>query len=73
MVEGTSVIASSGDIHDATYTGGRLGVFLFGQPAVFWSHLVARCVDAQNEALYLDGDGDCVEMSNVSTLGIQER
>jgi len=43
------------------------------QRAVTWSQLIARCVAVENEALYLDGDGDYVEMRTVAELGLQER
>ena len=72
-MEGTNEIMNSGDIYDFTITGGRLGVFVFEQPSVQWSYLVARCVDMENEALYLDGVGDYIEMSNVTALGLEER
>lgn len=64
---------NSGDIYDSSITGGRLGVFVFEQPKVQWSYLVAKCMDNQNEALYLDGVDDYVEISNITALGLEER
>ena len=71
--QGTQEIMNSGDVYDFSITGGRLGLFVFGQPKVQWSNLVARCVDNVNVALYLDGVEDYVQIGNVSALGLLER
>ncbi|ELU16244.1 hypothetical protein CAPTEDRAFT_153142 [Capitella teleta] len=72
VTQGTHEIMNSGDLFDFSITGGRLGLFVFGQPNVQWSNIVARCVDNQNEALYLDGIEDYVQISNISSLQLLE-
>ena len=70
--EGTEVI-NSGDLYDTTIQGGKLGVFLFDQNDVSWSQLIARCLQSQNWALYLDGVDDYVELSTISHYDMDER
>lgn len=38
-------MTESGDVYDTTITGGRLGMFVFGQQDVIWSRLEARGAD----------------------------
>lgn len=43
--EGEVVLVDSGDVYDTTITGGRLGLFVYGQQNVIWSRLQANCQD----------------------------
>ncbi|XP_076289323.1 cartilage oligomeric matrix protein-like [Lasioglossum baleicum] len=44
LYQGANLIADSGDLHDATLKGGRLGVYCFSQEQITWSNLEYRCV-----------------------------
>ncbi|CAC5415336.1 THBS2S [Mytilus coruscus] len=46
-----SFLADSGDIYDTSITGGRVGVYQFGQESVLWSDLKVQCLPRENKAL----------------------
>nr|AXL14330.1 mega-thrombospondin [Nematostella vectensis] len=70
VFQGETVLTDSGDLYDTTITGGRLGMFVFGQEDVIWSRLEAKCADRVNQALYFDGVGDHVVLPSLNTIGL---
>lgn len=68
-----SLLADSGDIYDTRITGGRVGVYQFGQGVILWSDLRIQCLPSENKALYLDGIDDYVTITNISHLDIYRR
>ena len=73
VVQGTSTIIDSGELWDTTISGGRLGVMTFGIGQTSFSNLVARCVDQESLALYLNGTGEYVEIGDITTRQMEER
>ncbi|XP_053385183.1 uncharacterized protein LOC123535929 [Mercenaria mercenaria] len=71
IYQGTSLVCDSGDLYDSTITGGRVGVFQFGEFPVIWSDLKVNCLDHTNQGLYLDGTDDYVELDDAVTLGME--
>ena len=63
----------SGAIYDMTITGGRVGVFQFGDFPVIFSNLKVFCLEHTNQALYLDGVDDYITLDDVTTLEMEER
>ncbi|XP_076289321.1 cartilage oligomeric matrix protein-like isoform X1 [Lasioglossum baleicum] len=43
LYQGANLIADSGDLHDLTLKGGRLGVYCFSQEKITWSDMDYRC------------------------------
>ena len=43
--QGEKILTDSGNIYNTLLTGGRLGMFVYGQHDVIWSRLEARCSD----------------------------
>ena len=41
--QGNAIISDSGYIYDNTMTGGKVGLFTFGQGNVIWSKLSIKC------------------------------
>ena len=50
-----------------------MGVFQFGEFPVIWSYLKVLCQEHLNQALYLDGVDDYVELDNIPTLKMEDR
>ncbi|CAG2227703.1 THBS2S [Mytilus edulis] len=67
-----SLLADSGDIYDTSITGGRVGVYQFGQESVLWSDLKVQCIPRDNKALYLDGVDDYIVLTNITRLDIYQ-
>ncbi|XP_052067581.1 uncharacterized protein LOC127706896 isoform X1 [Mytilus californianus] len=67
-----SLLADSGDIYDTSITGGRVGVYQFGQESVLWSDLKVQCLPRENKALYLDGVDDYIVLTNITRLDIYQ-
>ena len=45
IMQGEKILTDSGNIYNTALTGGRLGMFVFGQHDVIWSRLEVRCSD----------------------------
>ncbi|XP_073822840.1 cartilage oligomeric matrix protein-like [Musca autumnalis] len=43
LFENDRMILDSGNVHDSTLKGGRLGVFCYSQPNIIWSDLSYKC------------------------------
>ncbi|XP_071121963.1 uncharacterized protein [Mytilus edulis] len=65
-----SLLIDSGDIYDTSITGGRVGVFQFGQQMSLWSDLKVKCIDRENMAIYFSGSSDYVSLTNIGDLNI---
>lgn len=68
-----SLLIDSSDIYDTSITGGRVGVFQFGQQMPLWSDLKVECLDRESLALYFNGSGDYVSLTDIGSLGIYHR
>ena len=66
-------MVDSGALYDPTISGGRVGVFQFGEFPVIWSYLKVFCLEHLNQGLYLDGVDDFVELDDIPTLEMEER
>ena len=73
VYQGYTQIVDSGDLYDPTISGGRVGVFQFGEFPVIWSYLKVLCQEHLNQGLYLDGVDDYVELDNIPTLKMEDR
>nr|XP_054757339.1 uncharacterized protein LOC129263455 [Lytechinus pictus] len=69
---GDVTLTDSGDLYDTTFLGGRLGVFVYDQPDVTFSHMKYECADRLNQALQFDGDDDYVILPGIQSLDIDE-
>ncbi|XP_072182297.1 uncharacterized protein [Diadema setosum] len=65
-------LTDTGDLYDSTFLGGRLGVFVYDQPDVVFSHMRYDCADRLNQALQFDGVDDYVILPGIQTLDIDE-
>lgn len=43
--QGAQLLSDSGTVFDSTFSGGRLGVFVYDQPNVIWSKMKVKCVE----------------------------
>jgi syndecan 4 len=73
IYQGTNLICDSGDLYEASITGGRVGVLQFGEFPVIWSNLQVDCLEHTNHGLYFDGVDDYVELNDAVTLGMENR
>ena len=73
MYQGYTQLVDSGALYDSTISGGRLGVFQFGEYPVIWSYLQVKCLEHLNQGLYLDGLDDFVELDNITKLRMEDR
>ena len=67
------MLTDSGDIYDTSITGGRVGVYQFGQRMGLWSDIKVKCVDRQNMALKFNGTDDYVMLTNLTDFNIDKR
>lgn len=72
MYDVKSLLVDSGYIYDTSITGGRVGVYQFGQQTL-WSNLKVQCLERQIKAMYFDGVDDYITLTNISTLNIYKR
>lgn len=73
VYSGPTLLVHSGDIYDATITGGRLGVFQFGEYPMIWSYLRVDCLEHTNHGLHFDGVDDYVHLDDAVTIGLENR
>ena len=73
MYQGYTQLVDSGALYDSTISGGRVGVFQFGEYPVIWSYLQIKCLEHLNQGLYLDGVDDFVELDNITKLRMEDR
>ncbi|EDV28773.1 uncharacterized protein TRIADDRAFT_20056 [Trichoplax adhaerens] len=45
IYHGATLLTDSGNVFDTSYSGGRLGAFVYNQPGVIWSRLSYKCID----------------------------
>lgn len=67
------MLADSGDIYDTRITGGRVGVYQFGQQMSLFSNINVYCIDRQNMAMKFNGIDNYVSITNVTQLKIDKR
>lgn len=72
LYDAKSMLVDSGDIYNANITGGRVGVYQFGQRMSLWSDIKVKCLDRQNMALKFDGVDNYVSLTNISQLGVNK-
>ena len=46
------MLSDSGFIYDNSYSGGRIGLYSFGQGDAVWSNLYIKCIERLNENLF---------------------
>ena len=73
MYQGYTQLVDSGALYDSTISGGKVGVFQFGEYPVIWSYLHVKCLEHLNQGLYLDGVDDFVELDNITKLRMEDR
>jgi hypothetical protein len=72
MYDVKSLLADSGYINDTSITGGRVGVYQFGQQTL-WSNMKVHCLERQSKAMYFNRVDDYITLTNISTLNIYKR
>ncbi|XP_052242642.1 uncharacterized protein LOC127852727 [Dreissena polymorpha] len=72
VYQGTTLTADSGALYNNAITGGRLGVFQFGEFPMIWSNLRADCLEHTNQGLYMNGMENYVELNDAITLGLDD-
>ncbi|XP_078036691.1 cartilage oligomeric matrix protein-like isoform X2 [Augochlora pura] len=50
LFQGSKLITDSGDVHDSTLKGGRLGLYCFSQEKITWSDMEYRCAEETSPA-----------------------
>ena len=73
IYQGYTQLVDTGALYDSTLSGGRVGVFQFGEFPVIWSYLKVSCLEHLNQGLYLDGVDDFVELDNITALQMEDR
>lgn len=66
------LLVDSGDVYNTRITGGRVGVYQFGQQMALFSDIWVHCLDRANKALKLDG-GTYVMITEITKLSINKR
>ncbi|XP_030849672.1 uncharacterized protein LOC105444601 [Strongylocentrotus purpuratus] len=64
------LFVDSGDIYHIQYSGGRVGVFSYGQSGCLWSNMQYDCLGRLNQALELDGQNSYIHVGDVESLEI---
>ncbi|KAK3592562.1 hypothetical protein CHS0354_000890 [Potamilus streckersoni] len=70
VYRGNTLMTDSGAIYDSTITGGRVGVFQYGNFSTLWSYLQVECLEHRDTALYFDGKDDYVALGSLNDLKI---
>lgn len=73
VYRGTNLLVDSGDLYDGTITGGKVGVFQFGEFPMIWSNLRVDCLEHTNHGLHFDGVDDFVQLDDAITIGLNYR